>query len=70
MRAVAHDPPKCERFGDKIMRPLSKMGARSDAKPASTFADRARACAAPYEFWATAGSLNKPASGSFVHDMF
>jgi hypothetical protein len=22
MRAVAHDPPKCARFGDKIMRPL------------------------------------------------
>jgi hypothetical protein len=40
---AAHDPPKCERFGDKIMRFLNKMGARSDAKPASTFADRARA---------------------------
>jgi hypothetical protein len=22
VRAVAHDPPKCERFGDKIMRPF------------------------------------------------
>jgi hypothetical protein len=40
---AAHDPPKCERFGDKIMRFLNKMRARSDAKPASTFADRALA---------------------------
>src|SRR5258708_11279477 len=37
---IAHDPPKCERFGDKIMRPII-FGARSDAKPDSTFADRA-----------------------------
>jgi DNA polymerase len=44
MRA-ALDPQKCERFGDKIMRPLLKMGARSVAKPATPFADRARACA-------------------------
>jgi hypothetical protein len=44
---AAHDPPKCERFGDKIMRFLNKMGARSDAKSASIFADRARACRAP-----------------------
>jgi hypothetical protein len=27
VRAVAHDPPKCERFGDKIMRPLKKKSA-------------------------------------------
>jgi hypothetical protein len=44
---AAHDPPKCERFGDKIMRFLKQMRARSGAKPASTFADRALACAAP-----------------------
>jgi hypothetical protein len=44
---AAHDPPKCARFGDKIMRFLEKKSARSDAKPASTFADRAPACAAP-----------------------
>jgi hypothetical protein len=48
MRA-AHDPPKCERFGDKIMRFLNKRRARSGAKPVSTFADRALACAAPLE---------------------
>ena len=36
----AHDPPKCERFGEKIMRPFIG-GARSDAKPVPTFADRA-----------------------------
>jgi hypothetical protein len=24
-RATAHDPPKCERFGDQIMRPLIKL---------------------------------------------
>ena len=37
----AHDPPKCKRFGEKIMRHLIiKRG--SDAKPVSTFADRAR----------------------------
>jgi hypothetical protein len=24
----------------------------------------------PEEFWAIAGSLNEPAAGSFVHDMF
>src|SRR5437762_2031636 len=35
----AHDPPKREQFGDKIMRYLI-LGARSDAKPHSTFADR------------------------------
>jgi hypothetical protein len=39
---TAHDPPKCERFGDKIMRFSYKMRARSGAKPAS-IADRARA---------------------------
>jgi hypothetical protein len=46
---AAHDPPKCERFGDKIMRFLNKRRARSGAKPVSTFADRALACAAPLE---------------------
>jgi hypothetical protein len=30
----------------------------------------ALACAAPHLFWAIAGSLNEPAAGSFVHDMF
>src|SRR5258708_7139297 len=40
---AAHDPPKCERFGDKIMRFFNKMRARSNAKSASTFADRALA---------------------------
>src|SRR5882724_6692847 len=39
-RAPAHDPPKCERFGDQIMHFLNKR-ARSDTKPVSTFADRA-----------------------------
>src|SRR5258705_13197957 len=37
---LAHDPPKCWRFGDQIMRSF-RFGARSDAKPVSTFADRA-----------------------------
>src|SRR6266404_2530640 len=49
--ASAHDPPKCARFGAKIMR-SSMNKARSDAKPASTFADRAllegRAACAPF----------------------
>jgi hypothetical protein len=35
----AHDPPKRGRFGDQITR--SPMGARSDAKPDFTLADRA-----------------------------
>jgi hypothetical protein len=39
--AQAHDPPKCERFGAKIMRSTFELGARSDAKPVPTFADRA-----------------------------
>src|SRR5207302_10284890 len=38
--ASAHDPPKAERFGDRIMRPLI-FRARSDAKPVPNFADRA-----------------------------
>jgi hypothetical protein len=38
--AKAHDPPKCERFGDKIMRPLIYWGATGH-KPVSTFAGRA-----------------------------
>jgi hypothetical protein len=36
----AHDPPRRERFGAKIMRHLI-FRARSDAKPPPTFADRA-----------------------------
>jgi hypothetical protein len=47
MRAVAHDPSKCVRFDDKIMR-LSKGGARSDAKP-RTLLLTARACVAAPE---------------------
>jgi hypothetical protein len=63
---AAHDPPKCERFGDKIMRFSKKMRARSGAKPASTFADRALACAP-----LPVGSLSgEPAASPFVHDMF
>jgi hypothetical protein len=45
MRAVAHDPPKCVRFGDKIMRLSKKGSARSDAKP-RTLLLIARACVA------------------------
>src|SRR5882757_8475657 len=37
---LAHDPSKCWRFGDQILR-SPEFGARSDAKPISTFADRA-----------------------------
>ena len=37
---LAHDPLKCRRFSNQIMRSF-KFGARSDAKPGSTFADRA-----------------------------
>jgi hypothetical protein len=69
MRA-AHDPPKCERFGDKIMRFLNKRRARSGAKPVSTFADRALACAAPLEVLAVHWVLIEPVAGSIVHDMF
>src|SRR5712671_1678243 len=36
----AHDPPRRGRFGDQIGR-FPIMGARSDAKPDSTLADRA-----------------------------
>jgi hypothetical protein len=53
---AAHDPPKCERFGDKIMRFFNKMRARSGAKPASTFADRALALRRSLG-WAVTGSL-------------
>ena len=68
---AAHDPPKCERFGDKIMRFFNEMRARLDAKPASTFADRALACAAPQEdVWAITVRYSEPAAGPFVHDMF
>jgi hypothetical protein len=67
VRAVAHDPPKCERFGDKIMRFLKKKRARSDAKPASTFADRALAFApVPSGDFGRLGQTRRP----FVHDMF
>src|SRR4051812_29480346 len=38
---AAHDPPKCGRFGDKIMRQLNIFRARSDGKPVPTFPDRA-----------------------------
>jgi hypothetical protein len=31
---TANDPPKCERFGDKIMRFFKQMRARPSAKPA------------------------------------
>ena len=39
-RFSAHDPPKCKRFGDHHA-PYQYLRARSDAKTASTFADRA-----------------------------
>jgi hypothetical protein len=68
---AAHDPPKCERFGDKIMRFSQKRSARPDAKPASTFAGRASAYAAPEKglgplFW----FRRELEAGLFVHDMF
>ena len=68
---AAHDPPKCERFGDKIMRFLNEMRARSDAKPASTFADRALALrrSSGRRLGRTV-RYSEPAAGSFVHDMF
>jgi hypothetical protein len=37
---LAHDPLKCRRFSNQIMRSF-KLGALTDAKPCSTFADRA-----------------------------
>ena len=46
-RFLAHDPSKCERFGEKIMRSFKRLerdlGTNEGvpAKPASTFADRA-----------------------------
>ena len=46
-----------------------KTRARSGAKPASTFADRALACAAP-EVGPSQALESEPAAGSFVHDMF
>jgi hypothetical protein len=67
---AAHDPPKCERFGDKIMRFFSLKGARSGAKPASTFADRARACARSWKDLDRDWFKREPEAGSFVHDMF
>ncbi len=70
LRRAAHDPSKCVRFGDKVMRFSNKMSARSDAKPDSTFADRARACAAPQEFGLPNLVQGEPEAGSFVHDMF
>jgi hypothetical protein len=51
VRVAAHDPATCERFGDNIMRPFNKMGARSRDKrrrlSGKTGFRRARACAAP-----------------------
>jgi hypothetical protein len=38
---LAHDPAKCERFADKIVRQNQFISTRSDAKPVTTFADRA-----------------------------
>jgi hypothetical protein len=39
-QTLAHDPPKCGRFGEKIMRHFM-LGAQPDAKPVPTFAGRA-----------------------------
>jgi hypothetical protein len=51
----AHDPPKRERFGDKIMRYLI-LGARSDAKTALHFC-RSRSC-----------PISLPCRGASYHD--
>jgi hypothetical protein len=67
---AAHDPPKCERFGDKIMRFSQKNEPATDAKPASTFAGRAPACTAPKKGWTAFRFTGKPEAGLFVHDMF
>jgi hypothetical protein len=66
---AAHDPTKCERFGDKIMRPL-KIRARSDAKPVSTFADRARMRRFPFGGDGRHLIVREPGAGLIVHDMF
>jgi hypothetical protein len=56
-RFLAHDPPKCERFGEKIMRSFKRLerdlGTNEGvpAKPASTFADRALYSANIYDLF-------------------
>jgi hypothetical protein len=65
---AAHDPPKCERFGDQIMRFSKRERDRTQNRLPLLLI--ALACAASLKGWAVSGFKSEPASGSFVHDMF
>jgi len=69
MRA-AHEPPKYERFGDKIM-PFSIKGERDRAQNRLPLLLIALSHAPlPSGGWAIHWVLVEPVAGSIVHDMF